>query len=126
MQGTKTKDGLAMQRCDQGNRYKLGVVLALLAVSAGCRRAPYIDTTKVVPHDPTSLIAKEDTEVKQAQLLDNPSPIPLPQLADPRTTSNPEAEEYWEMTLQEALRIGLDNAEVIRVIPLRPFTSESQ
>ena len=41
----------------------------------------------------------------------------LPKVHKPRTTNDPEAEEVWPMTLQEAIRIGLDNSEVVRVIP---------
>ena len=40
----------------------------------------------------------------------------LPKVAKPRTTNDPEAQEVWPMTLQEAIRIGLDNSEVVRVI----------
>ena len=107
-----------MQLCSHVGRLMVGTAMLTLALSAGCRRIPYIDQAKDVPHDPTSLVAKEDTEVKQAQLLDATTPVPLPRLADPRTTSNPEAEEIWELTLQDAIRIGLDNAEIVRVIPL--------
>src|SRR5206468_5603547 len=46
------------------------------------------------------------------------SPIAKPKIARPRTTDNPESDEIWQMTLQEALKIGLDNSEVIRVISL--------
>ena len=41
----------------------------------------------------------------------------LPKVHKPRTTNDPEAEEVWPMTLQEAIRIGLDNSEIVRVIP---------
>src|SRR5262249_19517328 len=34
----------------------------------------------------------------------------------PRTLSDPEAQEAWPMKLDEAIRIALDNCEVIRVI----------
>jgi outer membrane protein TolC len=101
-----------------GNRRALVAALASALLAAGCRRTPYIDPTKVVPHDPTSLVAKEDAEVQQAQLLETGAPVQLPKMSDPRTTANPEAEETWELTLEEAIKIGLDNAEVVRVIPL--------
>src|SRR5271157_6111046 len=41
----------------------------------------------------------------------------MPKVHKPRTTNDPEAEEVWPMTLQEAIRIGLDNSEIVRVIP---------
>ena len=58
----------------------------------------------------------EDKEVKQANLLSSTLPMQLPKVAKPRTTNDPEAQEIWPMTLQEAIRIGLDNSEVVRVI----------
>ncbi len=102
-----------------GNRLALMAALAGACVpGAGCRRVPYIDQSKVVPRDPGVLAEQEDAEVKQAAFLEDNLSMPLPKVADPRTTSNPEAAEIWEMTLQEAIHIGLDNAEIVRVIPL--------
>jgi outer membrane protein TolC len=60
--------------------------------------------------------AIEDSEVQRAQLLSNATPVPLPRVAKPRTTNDPEAAEVWPMTLQQAIRIGLDNSEVVRTI----------
>ncbi len=40
----------------------------------------------------------------------------LPKVAKPRTTNDPEAQEVWPMTLQQAIQIGLDNSEIVRVI----------
>ena len=40
----------------------------------------------------------------------------LPKVAKPRTTNDPEAQEIWPMTLQQAIQIGLDNSEIVRVI----------
>ena len=99
---------------------RLALVSALLgavAPAAGCRRSPYIDQEKAVPHDPMGGAEDEDKEVKQAQFLEK-LPMPLPKVAPPRTTSNPEAAEIWNLPLQEAIRIGLDNSEVVRVIAL--------
>jgi outer membrane protein TolC len=61
-------------------------------------------------------VALEDKEIKQAQLLSGPNPMQLPRLVKPRTTNDPEAQEIWPMTLQQAIRIGLDNSEIVRVI----------
>jgi outer membrane protein TolC len=91
-------------------------LLAAWIFSAGCQRLPYIDQSKPVPHDDMSRIALEDAEVKQAELLSSPLPMQLPRVAKPRTTNDPEAQEIWPLTLQEAIRIGLDNSEVVRVI----------
>ena len=61
-------------------------------------------------------VALEDKEVKQADLLSSTLPMQLPKVAKPRTTNDPEAQEVWPMTLQQAIRIGLDNSEIVRVI----------
>jgi outer membrane protein TolC len=44
-------------------------------------------------------------------------PMAMPKVAKPRTNGNPEEpQEAWPMTLPEAIRIGLDNSEILRVI----------
>ncbi|QEH37327.1 Outer membrane efflux protein [Aquisphaera giovannonii] len=100
------------------NRWTPAALAAVWLFSAGCQRLPYIDQSKQVPHDNMGKIAQEDREVKQADFLSSTLPMQLPKVAKPRTTNDPEAQELWPLTLQEAIRIGLDNAEVIRVINL--------
>ena len=99
------------------NRWTQVAVLVAWVFSTGCQRLPYIDQSKPVPHDPMGTTALEDKEVKQADFLSSNLKMQLPKVHKPRTTNDPEAEEIWPMTLQEAIRIGLDNAELIRVIP---------
>ncbi len=94
------------------------VVVAAWSASAGCQRLPYIDQSKAVPHENMGTIAQEDKEVTQAQFLSSSLSMPMPKVAKPRTTNDPEAQEIWELTLQDAIRIGLDNSEVVRVIAL--------
>ncbi|MDG3004045.1 TolC family protein [Paludisphaera mucosa] len=98
------------------NRWTHMAVLAAWVSSAGCQRLPYIDQTKSVPHDNMGKMALEDKEVTQADFLSSSTSLPIPKIAKPRTTNDPEADEIWPMTLQEAIRIGLDNSEVVRVI----------
>ena len=100
------------------NLWTQTAVLAACLSSTGCQRLPYIDQTKSVPHDNLGKMALEDKEVKQADFLSTDAPLPIPKIAPPRTTNDPEADEIWPMTLQEAIRIGLDNSEVVRVIAL--------
>jgi outer membrane protein TolC len=99
------------------NRGAQVAILAAWALSSGCQRLPYIDQSKSVPHDPMGATALEDKEVKQADFLSSSLNMQMPKVHKPRTTNDPEAEEVWPMTLQEAIRIGLDNSEIVRVIP---------
>ena len=112
----QVKDGLAMRLSKLANRYTLAAAMAMGA-SSGCARVPYIDQSKPVPHDNMGNIAAEDAEVKKANWT-GPLPSSMPKISRPRTTENPEAAEIWHMTLPEAIRIGLDNSEVVRVISL--------
>jgi outer membrane protein TolC len=105
-----------MRLTEGRNRRIRAAILAAWVISSGCQRLPYIDQSKPVPHDAMGRVALEDKEVKQADLLSSSQPVRLPRLAKPRTTQDPEAQEVWPMTLQQAIRIGLDNAETIRVI----------
>jgi outer membrane protein TolC len=117
------KDGLAMRLTYLANRLTLAAAALVVAGSAGCQRLPYLDTSKKVPSETLGTIADEDKAVKQANFLRQPAfdgnaPVAKPKIARPRTTDNPEADEIWPVTLQDALRIGLDNSEVVRVISL--------
>ncbi len=98
------------------NRRLRAAVIAAWLLASGCTRLPYIDESKPVPHDNMGRVALEDKNVKQADLLSTKVQSPLPRLAQPRTTHDPEAQEVWPMTLQQCIRIGLDNSEIIRVI----------
>ena len=89
-----------------------------LAASAGCQRLPYIDQSKAVPHDSMGTIAAGGQGGQAGRPTWARCRCQLPKMAKPRTTNNPEAQEIWPMTLQEAIQIGLDNSEVIRVISL--------
>ncbi len=97
---------------------RTALAAACLAL-AGCQRLPYIDQAKTVPKSGLSPAAELDREVEQANFLTRlPDAVALPDVDPPRTPDNPDAMEVWPMTLQEAIQIGLDNSEVIRVISL--------
>ena len=98
------------------NRSIQVAVLAAWMIASGCQRLPYLDQTKPVPHDNLGRVALEDKEIKRADLLSATMPLQLPTVAKPRTTNDPEAQEIWPMTLQQSIRIGLDNSEIVRVI----------
>ena len=98
------------------NRWLRSALLVAWVFACGCQRLPYIDQSKPVPHDSLSRVALEDKEVKQADLLSSSLKMQLPKVAKPRTTNDPEAAEVWPLTLQQAIQIGLDNSEVVRVI----------
>jgi outer membrane protein TolC len=112
------KDGLAMRLTQFRTRLAATALMAAWAASVGCQRLPYIDQSKAVPHDNMGKIPQEDKEIKQADFLSSSLALPMPKVAKPRTTNDPEAQEIWELTLQDAIRIGLDNSEVVRVISL--------
>ena len=112
------KDGLAMRLTLSTIRLARAAVLVALAASAGCQKLPYIDQSKAVPHEELGAFAEEDKEIRQAQFLSASLPTPMPKLSKPRTTNDPETKELWQLSLQDAIRIGLDNSEVIRVISL--------
>jgi outer membrane protein TolC len=98
------------------NRWLHSALVAGCVITSGCQRLPYIDQTKPVAHDNMGRVALEDKDVKQADLLSSSLKTPLPRVAKPRTTNDPEAAEVWPMTLQSAIQIGLDNSEIVRVI----------
>jgi len=98
------------------NRWLRAAMLAAWVIAIGCQKLPYIDQSKPVPHDSLGRVALEDKDVKQADLLSSSMPARWPKVARPRTTNDPEAQEIWEMSLQQAIRIGLDNSETVRVI----------
>src|SRR5258708_2113588 len=104
----------AMRLTLLGNRLTRVALAAAFACSLGCRRTPYINQTKEVPHEVLGTIPEVDREVKKANFVSQ-SPVPLPQISKPRTTENPEASEVWYLTLPDAIRIALDHAEVVRV-----------
>ena len=112
------KDGLAMRLTKSKRRLARTAVLVALAASTGCQRLPYIDQAKEVPRETSASIAPEDESVKQADFLSATLPMAMPKLAKPRTTNDPEAREIWQLTLQDAIRVGLDNSEIVRVISL--------
>jgi len=114
------KDGLAMRLTRIKNRLaRAAMVAAAWAASTGCQqRLPYIDQSKAVPHERLGTIKDEDKEVTQAQFLSSSMALPMPKIQKPRTTNDPEAQEIWNLTLPDAIRIGLDNSEVVRVISL--------
>jgi len=100
-----------------GNRKARLAVVTLWLATTGCKSLPYIDQSKSVPHDVAAPVAELDQELRQAAFMSE-LPTQLPQIDPPRTVDNPEAKEPWEMTLQEAIELALDNGEVIRVISL--------
>ncbi len=61
-------------------------------------------------------IPLEDKTAVPAKILSSTLEVQLPKVKRPRTTSEPEAPESWPLTLDAAIRIALDNNEVVRVI----------
>jgi outer membrane protein TolC len=95
------------------------VVAGMATTGAGCHRSPYIDQTREVPVSAARSEAErtEDQAVQQAS-WSGQLPTQLPDIPPPRTVSEPETDEIWELTLEDAIRIGLENSEVVRVVVL--------
>src|SRR5438270_4584858 len=84
------------------------IVLGLsLAGAAGCTLSPDICRYSILP------------EQRSIDPID-PAPVPptaVPPLAPPRTVSEPGAPAGpWPLSLDEAIRIALDNAKVVRAL----------
>ncbi|MCS7238534.1 MAG: TolC family protein [Thermoguttaceae bacterium] len=90
----------------------LPVMVSLLALGLGCR-----------PQQP--FFFREDGDlshyVEKATEIEYPD-VEEPSLADaalaqaPLTVSNPDPQEYWDLSLEEAMRIALANSKVFRVV----------
>ena len=66
-----------------------------------------------------ALIVADEPRPPEAKPADAPTTLSaLPKVTRPNANGDPEAEAIWHLTLPEAIRIGLDNSEVIRVISL--------
>ena len=108
-----------MRLTSLGNRLALAAALAGVATSSlGCRRGPYIDQAKTLPPETVGMAPEEDSGVIRTAFSQENLEMPLPKVADPRTTSNPEADQIWEMTLPFAIKTYLNNSVVVRVIAL--------
>jgi outer membrane protein TolC len=113
------KDGLAMRLTRIKKRLaRTALAAAACSAFAGCQRLPYLDQSKAVPHEKMGAIAQEDKEIQKAEFLSSSLPMPFPKIAKPRTTEDPEAQMIYQLTLENAIKIGLDNSEVVRVISL--------
>ena len=89
-----------MRLTNLANRFTLAAAVVAWAASAGCQRLPYIDQSKAVPHETLGTIAAGGQGGQAGQLHRQPARSPMPKVAKPRTTDNPEAEEIWQLTLR--------------------------
>ncbi len=94
----------------------LVIMVALVAILG-----PQISTWKTTPL-PTSASASSEeirdlsTGATEIPVEATASPSPMPKIHKPRNSENPVADELCNLRLRDAIRIGLDNSEVIRVI----------
>jgi hypothetical protein len=79
----------------------LAIVLALVLVSGD-----------EPPSQPQVPIAVEDPEVKLTH-FDGNQPFAMPKVPKPGNSVNPEPDELWNLSLADAIRIGLVNSEIL-------------
>ncbi len=93
-------------------------LLLLLLVASGCG---------VTPEEyAKSIILPEQRTISHRNPADLP-PAPIPAYAPPRTVSNPQPDTaQWNLSLDDAMRIALENARVIRVLAGTTAVSSGQ
>ncbi|HVS40520.1 MAG TPA: TolC family protein [Gemmataceae bacterium] len=92
---------------DSGPQCGRSVALLLLAVCGCCPAVRQVADNVILPEQRT--IAYQDP----APL----SPVPIPPIPPPRTVSQPRTDTpNWPMSLDEAIRIALENAHVVRTL----------
>jgi outer membrane protein TolC len=116
---------------------RIPAIMLALALILGQKPTP-----KTTPVAPTSVNAEETWRLALPEAirvgLDNPAavdsicvgaqtipvggfePAAMPKISRPGTSVNPEPDEDWNLSLQEAIRIGLDNSDVVRVLSIGP------
>ncbi|OHB85983.1 MAG: hypothetical protein A2V98_19670 [Planctomycetes bacterium RBG_16_64_12] len=92
-------------------------LLAVLVVTAGCapQQPFYFFEDGDLSHYIEKATEIEYPDVDSATLDEVTGAIP------PMTLDNPDPSEIWELTLEEAVRITLDNSKVIRALSAGPF-----
>ena len=119
-----------MQDCAEPKRPRKAGILAKMAGVCADQLAGYVfDEAKAAviakiaeatACDPDAAERSKDDDAEVAAAFAHcfcdDLPVPLPKVAKPRTVSDPEPKESWPLTLPDAIRIALDNSEVVRVI----------
>jgi len=95
------------------------VLVGALAVAAGCspQQPFYFHEDGDLSHYIGKATEIEYPDVEAASLDEVTGAMP------PLTLENPDPAEYWELTLEEAMRIALDNSKVIRSLSMGRFRS---
>jgi len=100
-------------------------ILALALISADDPQSntpqppssPFTIELTIGSHEAQPQECPKDAAVNSPKLSLSPSlPMVLPKVTKPALCGEQEAQENWPMTLQQAIRIGLDNSEIVRVI----------
>jgi outer membrane protein TolC len=83
----------------------LGILPLLLA---GCSLTPETIVSNIILPEQRDLVLRSPEQF---------APVPVPSLPPPRTVSDPrEGTPEWRLSLDEAIRIALENARVVRVL----------
>jgi outer membrane protein TolC len=96
----------------------IGVLVCLLALVpvSGCFRHWLSKSNHTAePLEAVTQYYQDAVDVRSAP-YNTGVPLEVPSGAPPRTASNPEADEVWEMTLREAIELALENSQVVRQI----------
>jgi len=92
--------------------YCIALTLALVAV--GCHQPDHLfgDACDSTIGLPSSLLHESDCTTASIDHI----AVSVPDAMPPRTTTNPEAAEVWELSLAQALQIALENSDVVRTL----------
>jgi outer membrane protein TolC len=87
-------------------------VLAVLSAAAGCHQPAH--ERPIRARDPFGIACAVFHESDRTSASIDHVQVPVPDCPPPRTPGTPEGAEVWELSLEDATRIALENARVLR------------
>ncbi|MDB5335322.1 MAG: TolC family protein [Planctomycetaceae bacterium] len=98
------------------------LILALGLLAAGCHTAPLRTEPSPVPAESVVSLTPERS-VLNRYYAETVRPVNLPSIPLPEIVVTPESNEFWPLTLREAVNIALRNSQVIRTLQGDQVTS---